>query len=255
MDGSSQTSKDPLIRKNFSQNILDILRPLSSTKMPSFQPVDSLSEHSELSEPFSDLDESYILLDQRKRKTDHGEGDEMLLNQFTPEFRIVYDEMMAEKKDHEFDIEENDFLIGEGGKVPGPEEEFLLTDPGEFSPKFKEFIDDMLKKCELKYHLEEKKKREALRKKDRRVRRAPTDESFVPPDNDSLSGVWRMLDAVSVENGFPMSHNYYNLYDDRRFEWLSRDEVPWNQIESSKKKCEQWLKKSPTPTTRPDSRQ
>lgn len=51
-----------------------------------------------------------------------------------------------------------------------------------------------------------------------------------------------MLDAVSVENGFPMSNNYYNLYDDRRFDWLTRDEVPWNQIEESKNKCENWLK-------------
>lgn len=54
-----------------------------------------------------------------------------------------------------------------------------------------------------------------------------------------------MLDAVSVDNGFPISHNYYNLYDDRRFEWLTRDEVPWDEIEASKKKCEQWLKMSP----------
>ncbi|XP_053689085.1 uncharacterized protein LOC128738179 [Sabethes cyaneus] len=248
----SITSKDPFVRKEISENILNILQQFPASETPQFQPNNSSeSDYSALSEPFSDLDESYILLDQRKRKPGDDEGDEMLLNQFTPEFRQVYDEMMAAKRDGEFTVDDEPFLAGEGGSQPDPEEELLQTEPGELSPEFKEFIEDLLNKCELKYHLEEKKKREAQKKKDRRARRVPSEESFVSPDNDSLSGVWRMLDAVSVENGFPISHNYYNLYDDRRFEWLIRDEVPWNQIEASKKKCEQWLKMIPS---RPESK-
>ncbi|XP_058456374.1 uncharacterized protein LOC131433793 [Malaya genurostris] len=247
------SSKDLVFRKRHSQSTLDILT-VSSMEAPKFNTDDNVSEYSALSEPFSDLDESYILLDQRKRKTDHGdgEGDEMLLNQFTPEFRIAYDELIAARKENKCDNAEKYFVMDEGWKEPNTEEEFLLTDPGEFSPKFKNFIDDILKKCDLKYHLEEKRKKEVLRKKDRRIRRAPSEESINSTENDSLSGVWRMLDAVSVENGFPMSHNYYDIYDDRRFDWLSRDEVPWNQIETSKKKCEHWLKMTPT---KPDSRQ
>ncbi|XP_055627017.1 uncharacterized protein LOC129769036 [Toxorhynchites rutilus septentrionalis] len=244
MEHFDNTSEDPLIRKRFADSILDILRPLTEAELPILHHGDNASEYSVLSDPFSDLDESYILLDQRKKTPGGHEGDEMLLNQFTPEFRKVYDELMAAKREgEESDIEEH-FLVGEGSCESSPEEALLLSEPGEFSPNFKGFIEGMLKKCELKYHLEEKKKKEAQTKKDRRVRRATSDESSGPPDNDSLSGMWRMLDAVSVENGFPISNNFYNLYEDRRFDWLIRDEVPWDQIETSKRKCEQWLKMS-----------
>lgn len=71
MDGYENTSEDPLIRKRFSDNILDILRPLSESEMPKLRCGGAQDEHgseySALSEPFSDLDESYILLDQRKK--------------------------------------------------------------------------------------------------------------------------------------------------------------------------------------------
>ncbi|XP_065084034.1 uncharacterized protein LOC135706344 [Ochlerotatus camptorhynchus] len=245
MENFKNTSEDPMIRKRFSENIMDILRPLSEAEMPKLDWEDAASEYSTLSEPFSDLDESYILLDQRKKKPGDDEGDEMLLNQFTPEFRRVYDEMIVARQEGR-EESEPDFLTDEGERDPGPEQALLLDDPGQFSPKFQEFIEDLLKKCELNSHLEEKKKRDAQKKKERRVRRGTSSESFGIPDTDSLSGVWRMLDAVSVDNGFPISHNYYNLYDDRRFEWLTRDEVPWDEIEASKKKCEQWLKMSPS---------
>ncbi|XP_062711906.1 uncharacterized protein LOC109399668 [Aedes albopictus] len=247
MENFQNTSEDAAIRKRFSENIMDILRPLSETEMPRLERQDDVaSEYSTMSEPFSDLDESYILLDQRKKKSDGDTGDEMLLNQFTPEFRRAYDEMMVARQEGK-EEEEAEFLVDEGERESDPEQALLLEDPGNLSPQFKELIEDLLKKCELTYHLEEKKKVDAQKKKDRRVRRAPSNESFGIPDTDSLSGVWRMLDAVSVDNGFPMSHNYYNLYDDSRFDWLTRDEVPWDQIEASRKKCEQWLlKMSPT---------
>ncbi|XP_062563884.1 uncharacterized protein LOC134226853 [Armigeres subalbatus] len=249
MDSFQNTSEDPAIRKKFSESIMDILRPLSEAEMPRpGNQDDAASEYSTLSEPFSDLDESYILLDQRKKKSDGDDRDEMLLNQFTPEFRRAYDEMMLARLEGR-EEEEPEFLVDEGERESEPEHALLLEDPGELSPQFKEMIDDLLKKSELNYHLEEKKKRDAQKKKDRRVRRTTSTESFGIPDTDSLSGIWRMLDAVSVDNGFPMSHNYYNLYDDRRFEWLTRDEVPWDEIEASRKKCEQWLLKfSPSPT-------
>lgn len=68
MDNFQNTSEDPAIRKRFSENIMDILRPLSRIEMPQLDSQDdAASEYSTLSEPFSDLDESYILLDQRKK--------------------------------------------------------------------------------------------------------------------------------------------------------------------------------------------
>lgn len=67
MENFQNTSEDPMIRKRFSENIMDILRPLSEAEMPKLDREDVVSEYSTLSEPFSDLDESYILLDQRKK--------------------------------------------------------------------------------------------------------------------------------------------------------------------------------------------
>lgn len=179
MEHFDNTSEDPVIRKRFADSILDILRPLTEAEMPKLHPSDDASEYSTLSDPFSDLDESYILLDQRKKvfqfirppfmsnnekictlqTPGDNEGDEMLLNQFTPEFRKVYDELMAARRDGEESDREEPFLIGEGSYESSPEEALLLNEPGEFSPKFQTFIEDMLRKCELKYHLEEKKKK------------------------------------------------------------------------------------------------
>ncbi|XP_055592857.1 uncharacterized protein LOC129744380 [Uranotaenia lowii] len=259
------TSEDPLIRKRFSESILDILRPMTEAELPLLSRADAISDYSTLSDPFSDLDESYILLDQREKKAGDDEGDEMLLNQFTPEFKMIYEEMVASKKEEQTQeevppcepepVDSSETKPTEGKRhSAGDAEAMLLREPGEFSPQFKCFLEDMLQKCELKYHQEEKKKRDALKKKERRVRRAASDESLGatgPPEHDSLSGVWRMLDAVSVDNGFPISNNFYNLYDDRRFAWLTRDEVPWDQMEASRRKCEQWLKMTPS---RPESK-
>lgn len=86
----------------------------------------------------------------------------MLLNQFTPEFRRAYDEMMVARQEGKVE-EEPEFLVDEGEREPGLEQALLLEDPGELSPQFKELIEDLLKKCELNYHLEEKKKRVSVK--------------------------------------------------------------------------------------------
>ena len=63
-------------------------------------------------------------------------------------------------------------------------------------------------------------------------------------DIKSLSGVWRMLGAEEGENGFPITEIGYNVYEDDRFNWLRRDnDVTWNEIEESRKKCLNWLNK------------
>lgn len=69
MDAFPITSEDPDVRQQFAENIFQILRPLSALEMPrGNRPTDGdSSECSALSDPFSDLDESYILLDQRKK--------------------------------------------------------------------------------------------------------------------------------------------------------------------------------------------
>lgn len=92
------------------------------------------------------------------QKPGDDEGDEILLNQFTPEFRKVYDEMMAERRDG-LEEEEPPFIVDEGERDSTEDELMLLQDPGQFSPKFREFIDDLLKQCDLTYHIEEKKRK------------------------------------------------------------------------------------------------
>uniref|UniRef100_A0A182QPG2 Uncharacterized protein n=1 Tax=Anopheles farauti TaxID=69004 RepID=A0A182QPG2_9DIPT len=245
MDAYPITSEDPDVRRQFAENIFQILRPLSASEMPRAirRDDENSSECSALSDPFSDLDESYILLDQRKKKPGVDESDELLLmNQFTPEFRCAYDELMGGDRKPE-----QPATIIDVQSVPSvcPD----LQTATDFSPKFRSFIDEMLRKCDLQHHQEEKKRREQQQlqqqqRKKGRVRAIVSEESFCGLETDSMSGVWRMLDAMSENERevFPTSGPYYDLYYDRRFAWMTRDEIPWEQLEMSKKKCEQWLK-------------
>ncbi|XP_035794352.1 uncharacterized protein LOC118467685 [Anopheles albimanus] len=254
MEAYPITSEDPVVRQKFAENIFQILRPLSASELPRIRPnLDDgeSSECSALSDPFSDLDESYIMLDQRKKKPGVDEGDELLLmNQFTPEFRSAYDVLMSERRlqQHATDAGQAQKQKQKSEVTTASSDSDDLRRSADFSPKFRSFIDDMLRKCDLQYHQEEKKRKELQqRKKDRRVRPIVSEESFAcggQRDTDSLSGIWRMLDAVSEDERelFPTSGPHYDLYYDRRFAWMTRDEIAWEQIEESKKKCEQWLK-------------
>uniref|UniRef100_A0A182N2T6 Uncharacterized protein n=1 Tax=Anopheles dirus TaxID=7168 RepID=A0A182N2T6_9DIPT len=259
------SSEDPEVRQAFSDSILHILRPLSVLELPGMSSrlgkdthSGSSSSSSSLSEPFSDLDESYILLDQRKKKPGKDEGDDMmLLNQFSFEFREVYDQLIGELREQQsqepaLPSDEPPEDQEHTHETAGPE------DTGGFSPPFQSFIDEMLLKCDLKYHLDEKKKRrDQHRRKQRRVRKVqpvPCKDALEPAERDSLSGVWRMLDAVSEPNGFPITEGQYDLYEDERFEWLLREKIPWQRLEVSRKKCEQWLKMGPDSTKAVDEK-
>ncbi|XP_041783284.1 uncharacterized protein LOC121599501 [Anopheles merus] len=245
------SSEDPEVRQAFSDSILYILRPLSVMELPgigSRRDNGCDATDSALSEPFSDLDDSYILLDQRKKPVGKDEGDDMmLLNQFTSEFREVYDQLVAE-----IDHEQEEPMLPPDSEPDLPfSAEMPFEDAGGFSPPFQSFIDEMLLKCDLKYHLDERKRqRDQHRRKQRRVRKAPPPaapkDALEPAERDSLSGVWRMLDAVSEPNGFPITEGQYDLYEDERFEWLLRERMPWHRLEVSRKKCEQWLKIGPS---------
>lgn len=63
-------------------------------------------------------------------------------------------------------------------------------------------------------------------------------------ETNSLSGIWRMLESASVENGFPISCIGYNIYEDKRLEWIRRKDFPWDDKEKARLKCEDWLKKN-----------
>lgn len=66
--------------------------------------------------------------------------------------------MMADRRDG-LEEEEPPFIVDEGERDSTEDELMLLQDPGQFSPKFREFIDDLLKQCDLTYHVEEKKRK------------------------------------------------------------------------------------------------
>lgn len=51
-----------------------------------------------------------------------------------------------------------------------------------------------------------------------------------------------MLDVDTDERGFPLSPIGYNIYKDKDLEWLSRNDLSWDDKESCKVKCELWMK-------------
>ncbi|ETN67725.1 hypothetical protein AND_000477 [Anopheles darlingi] len=267
MDAPLEThsSENPEVRKAFSESILHLLRPLSALEMTGSEVQQArcdsaISGRSGLSEPFSDLDESYILLDQRAKQPGNDEGDDMmLLNQFTSEFRHVYDQLLAEQQREQQEspaVEAaEDLLLPPSHSASGEDEpdgrrtsDFAFeAAPSGFSAEFQSFIEEMLHKCNLKYHLEEKQKQHSHRR-GRRQRKVqpidPKEQMLEPAERDSLSGVWCMLDAEP--NDFTIIDGPYNLYEDKRFAWLLGEDIPWTRLEVSRKKCEQWLKMGPT---------
>lgn len=83
------------------------------------------------------------------------------------------------------------------------------------------------------------------RKESRNYMPTRTKSPFVEEhfETNSLSGVWRMLDAQSNEGGFPISPMGYNIYADKKLDFLTRNDMPWDEKEKCRKKCEDWLKK------------
>ena len=89
--------------------------------------------------------------------------------------------------------------------------------------------------------MEEKKKKEERQKllqKTRQKKVKTTDDQQF--DTNSLSGIWRMLDAASM-NDFPITQHGYNFYEDNKT-WVNPAEKSWEQKEEIRKKCEEWLK-------------
>lgn len=62
-------------------------------------------------------------------------------------------------------------------------------------------------------------------------------------DINSISGIWRLLDGGSVENGFPITEIGYNILKEERLGWLHREDLTFEKREEIRLKCEQWMKK------------
>lgn len=118
----------------------------------------------------------------------------------------------------------------------------LNEDDDNKSEVFQE-VSEILSSCGLGAYEEEKKKREEkekLKNPKPRPKKAKSPEDC-DIDTNSLSAIWRMLDAVSMDNGFPITQPGYNFYEDKK-SWINQAEKSWEQKEEVRKKCEEWLK-------------
>lgn len=203
------------------------------------------SEVSELSDPFAELGENIILSveNKTKRRLSKVEADTLVMNSFPKSHMDIQNELTdgrfhpvgphidiqkileakieveSEAKFEIWKILQNYFL--------GEDDEVLQS------------VAASLDQCGLKTYLEDKRKKDdkELRKQKKKVK---TGEDQLT-DLNSLSGIWRMLDATSVENDFPITQAGYHFYEDNEA-WIQPGEKTWNQKEEIRKKCEDWLK-------------
>lgn len=176
------------------------------------------------------------------------ESDTLLMSSFTPDFMRVQDEMLKSV---------------EGGRQPRIYREelgtksydYLVDMPQEQDERLKRMMEDMLNTCRLPSpppppqpttttttaEQEDAIKPKAAPSPDNKfMGKSPLGEIN---ETNSLSEVWRMLEAQSTSNGFPVSPIGYNVFDDTRMGWLRRETGTWTEQEASRKKCEEWLKK------------
>ncbi|XP_059607605.1 uncharacterized protein LOC132255542 [Phlebotomus argentipes] len=207
---------------------------------------DSLSDDSEdsdcgsqLSDPFSDMEEKTVPVPSGKRRMTKIETDIMLMSSFTPNFMTVQKEML-EKIPVDSSIC-SDFAIARNYTYLDRRE------PKESDEKIRSRIQDMLGSCGVKSPAASRASPDKhiptaapspLEMYKEMYGKSPMSDA----DNSSLSAVWRMLEAQSVENGFPVTPFGYNVFEDKRLEWLTRKDSTWNDREQIREKCENWLK-------------
>lgn len=164
------------------------------------------------------------------------------MSSFPPEFLRVQEEILASAE----------------GALPkmfqeelGRSYEYLIDLPHEPDDRLKRMMEDMLHTCHLPQPpvavapsdpVEEQpgKLKGTVASPENRMAKSPQGEVN---ETNSLSDMWRMLEAQSTSNGFPVSPMGYNVFDDQRMSWLKREAGSWNEQEASRRKCEEWLKK------------
>lgn len=144
------------------------------------------------------------------------------------------------------DIVKNEMMLGSNMCT----EDILNIKPKfvkhEEDENFLKEANEILDSCGLDVYLNskeylERKEKEEL-KESRNILMKKQKEVII--ETNSLSGIWRMLESASVENGFPISCIGYNIYEDKRLEWIKRKDFPWDDKEKARLKCEDWLKKN-----------
>ncbi|GAB0097867.1 hypothetical protein DMENIID0001_135450 [Sergentomyia squamirostris] len=234
-------SVDDERRKKRSDEILKQLKfhadDLSDDLSEDKEDSDSCSK---LSDPFSDMEEKVTPVYSGKRRMTKIESDMLMMSSFTPNFMSVQRDMIKSLPSHssicsEFDNVRNYTYLDR-------------RQPKDSDNVIKEKIQEMLSLCGIKSP--------AISRASESPEKPPTADPspldmyaqfqgkspLSDADNNSLSAVWRMLEAQSVENGFPVTPFGYNVFEDKRLDWMTRKDSSWNDREQIREKCENWLK-------------
>lgn len=157
------------------------------------------------------------------------------MSSFTSEFMKVQETMLRDNAEMKTEMcAEN---------LGSKQYEYLVDVPVEVDERIKNMVDEMLDSCGMKSPKRiETPKPKGMTSPDGKnvIGKSPLSDVN---ETNSLSGVWRMLEAQSTSNGFPVSPIGYNVFDDKRLEWLKRESSSWNEHEATRQKCEEWLKK------------
>ncbi|KAG5670139.1 hypothetical protein PVAND_000421 [Polypedilum vanderplanki] len=193
------------------------------------------SDVSELSDPFQELGGNIIMSmeNKQKRRLSKVEADILVMNSFPKKHMEIQNELAADLNQYRAPHLDFDKIMEDKKKYGESDEDDEIL----------QSVAANLEQCGLKVHLEEKRKREErekLRMKPKPKKVKTSDEPHF--ETNSLSGIWRMLDAASVDNDdFPITQQGYNFYEDKKT-WVNPNEKSWNQKEEIRKKCEDWLK-------------
>lgn len=223
--------KERIERAETVQNILAPITPQDEYIFDVARIDDDFSEVSDLSDPFAELGENIILSaeSKQKRRLSKVEADLLVMNSFPAAHMEIQNKLGALATPVELCIEK---LMEANSDDDSDEESEAIQQ-----------VASSLNQVGLKSYKEEKKKtddKEKLRQKTR-AKPAKTQEQDLEA-NSLLSGVWRMLDAASMdEDGFPITQLGYNFYEDKRT-LIDPSEKSWGQKEEVRKKCEDWLK-------------
>lgn len=223
--------KERIERAETIQNILAPITPQDEYIFDVARVDDNYSEVSDLSDPFAELGENIILSaeSKQKRRLSKVEADVLVMNSFPAAHMEIQNKLVALSRPAEFSIE--NFMSSKSNDESDDEAESFLQ------------IASSLSQVGLRCYKDEKKKIDEKEKLRQKPRAKPTKSQDQDVEvNSLLSGVWRMLDATSMdEDGFPITQPGYNFYDDKRT-LLDPAEKSWDKKEEVRKKCEDWLK-------------
>lgn len=221
-------------REERALTVQHILAPISQQDEYIFDANrnDNDSDISELSDPFAELGGNIVMSaeNKQKRRLSKAEADTLVMNSFPRTHMEIQNSLLKELTQIRVPHIDIEGIMEEKENDCESEEDEVLKE-----------VAENLEQCGLKSHLEEKKKIEERQKllQKPRTKKVKTneDQQF---DTNSLSGIWRMLDAASM-NDFPITQHGYNFYEDNKT-WVNPAEKSWEQKEEIRKKCEEWLK-------------